>query len=48
MIVLISQAGVLDGKFKITQGVVCDDSDRAQKEKSQSQLYVPAMKQLTI
>lgn len=46
MIVLISQAGVLDGKFQITQGDVCDDNDRPQKEEWQSQLYVPAMKQL--
>lgn len=45
MIVLISQAGVLDGKFQIVQGDVCDDGDRAQKEEAHSQLYVPAMKQ---
>lgn len=34
MIVLISQAGVLDGKFQIVQGDVCDDGDRAQKRRT--------------
>lgn len=48
MVVLISQAAILDRKFQIAQEDVCDDSDRAQKEEWQSQLYVPAMKQLTI